>query len=52
MKRLLIVRTAQPHQFRTRNGVNEAQRTRMKSNKTAEKTTKLSDGLPLITAWL
>jgi hypothetical protein len=41
-----------PHQFRTRNNLIRTQRTRSKSNKTAAKSTKLIDILPLITVWL
>jgi len=44
--------TALPHQFRTKNGLNETQRTRSKSNENAEKSTKPIDTPPLITAWL
>lgn len=42
----------QPHQFRTRNGVNKPLRTPSNSNKTAAKSTNLIDSLPLITVWL
>ena len=44
--------TPPPHQFRTRNDANETQRAQTKSNKTAGKSTKLIDSLPLITVWL
>src|SRR5262245_18105227 len=42
----------QPHQFRTRNDFNKAQRTRSKPNENTAKSTKLSDAPPLITVWL
>jgi hypothetical protein len=41
--------TPPPHQFRTRNNLNEPQRTRTKSNENPVKSTKLIDILPLIT---
>jgi hypothetical protein len=41
-----------PHQFRTRNNLSRTQRKRSKSNKTAAKSTKRIDILPLITVWL
>jgi hypothetical protein len=41
-----------PHQFRTRNDLIKAQRTRTKSNENTAKSTKLIDILPLITVWL
>src|SRR5580704_10314175 len=41
-----------PHQFRTRNGVDETQRTQTKSNKRTVKSTKLIDIPSLITVWL
>jgi hypothetical protein len=41
-----------PHLFRTRNDLDEAQRTRSKSNENTAKSTKLIDILPLITVWL
>jgi hypothetical protein len=41
-----------PHQFRTRNGVNELQRKQPDTNKKGRRSTKLVDILPLITVWL
>jgi hypothetical protein len=41
-----------PHQFRTRNGVNETQRKQPDTNKREGKSTNLVDILPLITVWL
>jgi hypothetical protein len=41
-----------PHQFRTRNNLNEPQQTRSKRNKNAAKSTNLIDILSLITVWL
>src|SRR5262249_41625543 len=41
-----------PHQFRSRMDLIEMQRTRSRSNKNAEKSTKLIDSPPLITVWL
>src|SRR4051794_22350598 len=42
----------EPHQFRTRNSLNETQQTRSKSNETKAKSTKLFNIPPLITVWL
>ena len=41
-----------PHQFRTRNDLNKAQRTRSKANENTAKSMKAIDLLPLITVWL
>src|SRR6185437_9429478 len=41
-----------PHQFRTRNNLNEPPQTRSKPNENAEKSTKAINILPLITVWL
>jgi|tagenome__1003787_1003787.scaffolds.fasta_scaffold20661204_2 hypothetical protein len=43
---------ALPHQFRTRNNLNEPKQTGSKRNKTSAKSTNLIDSLPLITVWL
>ena len=51
-KRLKILISRHPHQFRTRNNLIETQRTRSRSNKSTVKSTKLIDILPLITVWL
>src|SRR5216684_2107004 len=41
-----------PHQFRTRNDLAKAERTRSISDENAKKSTKVSRILPLITVWL
>jgi hypothetical protein len=55
MQPMTIFRTASwatAHQFRTRNELIKAQRTRSNPNETAVKSTKLIDIPPLITVWL
>jgi len=48
----LRVASEGPHQFRTRNGLNETQRRQSDTNKRQGKSTKPTDILPLITVWL